>query len=184
MSKSRSIFDIKSGGNAGSARKYENKGKKRDLCFVLGLTSLWNIWGHITTVPACSSGTFTNVLPHRNAMPQTQDTTPHPVTVYRHGANLSLCYPSMWNVTLEYTATHFNVLGETRPGNPSPTFHTHTSERSTWCCHGGQQSEALMETIIYMAKLYISLPCWSKQTAMRHMPFILVYFFFENLLYL
>ena len=65
------------------------------------------------------------VLPHRNAMPQTQDTTPHPVTVYRHGANLSLCYPSMWNVTLEYTATHFNVLGETRPGNPSPTFHTH-----------------------------------------------------------
>ena len=91
----------------------------------LGLTSLWNIWGHITTVPACSSGTLTNVLPHRNAMPQTQDTTPHPVTVYRHGANLSLCYPSMWNVTLEYTATHFNVLGETRPGNPSPTFHTH-----------------------------------------------------------
>ena len=76
-------------------------------------------------MPACSSGTLTNVLPHRNAMPQTQDTTPHPVTVYRHGANLSLCYPSMWNVTLEYTATHFNVLGETRPGNPSQTFHTH-----------------------------------------------------------
>ena len=95
------------------------------LFVCLGLTSLWNIWGHITTVPACSSGTLTNVLPHRNAMPQTQDTTPHPVTVYRHGANLSLCYPSMWNVTLEYTATHFNVLGETRPGNPSPTFHTH-----------------------------------------------------------
>ena len=91
----------------------------------LGLTSLWNIWGHITTVPACRSVTLTNVLPHRNAMPQTQDTTPHPVTVYRHGANLSLCYPSMWNITLEYTATHFNVLGETRPGNPSPTFHTH-----------------------------------------------------------
>ena len=95
------------------------------LFVCLGLTSLWNIWGHITTVPACSSGTLTNVLPHRNAMPQTQDTTPHPVTVYRHGANLSLCYPSMWNVTLEYTATHFNVLGETRPGNHSPTFHTH-----------------------------------------------------------
>ena len=98
----------------------------RKLPFVcLGLTSLWNIWGHITTVPACSNGTLTNVLPHRNAMPQTQDTTPHPVTVYRQGANLSLCYPLMWYVTLEYTATHFNVLGETRPGNPSPTFHTH-----------------------------------------------------------
>ena len=61
--------------------------------------------GHIMTVPACSSGTLTNVLPHRNAMPQTQDTTPHPVTVYRHRANLSLSYPLMWNVTLEYTAT-------------------------------------------------------------------------------
>ena len=76
-------------------------------------------------VPPCSSDTLTNVLPHRNAMPQTQDTTPHPVTVYRHRADLSLCYPLMWNVTLEYTATHFNVLGETRPGNPCPTFHTH-----------------------------------------------------------
>ena len=75
-------------------------------------------------VPACRSGTLTNVLPHRNAMPQTPDMTPHPVTVYRHGADLSLCYPLMWNVTLEYTATHFNVLGETRPGNPSTTFHT------------------------------------------------------------
>ena len=88
-------------------------------------TLVASLVGLITTVPACSSGTLTNVLPHRNAMPQTQDTTPHPVIVYRHGANLSLCYPLMWNVTLEYTATHFNVLGETRPGNPSPTFHTH-----------------------------------------------------------
>ena len=34
--------------------------------------------GHITIVPACSSSTLTNVLPHRNAMPQTQDMTPHP----------------------------------------------------------------------------------------------------------
>ena len=62
-------------------------------------------------VPACSSGTLTNVLLHRNSMPQTQDTTPHPVTAYRHRADLSLCYPLMWNVTLDYTATHFNVLG-------------------------------------------------------------------------
>ena len=61
---------------------------------------------------------------YRNAMPQTQDMTPHPVTVYRPG-NLSLRYPLMWNVRLEYTATHFNVLGETRSGNPFPTFHTH-----------------------------------------------------------
>ena len=67
----------------------------------------------MATVPACSSGTLINVLPHKNAMSQTQDMTPHPVTVYRHGADLLLCYPLMWNVTLEYTATHFNVLGKT-----------------------------------------------------------------------
>ena len=36
-----------------------------------GLMSLLNIWGHIATVATCSSGTLTNVLPHRNAMPQT-----------------------------------------------------------------------------------------------------------------
>ena len=92
--------------------------------FVFGLTSLLNICGHITTVPASSSGTLTNELPDRNAMPQTQDMTTQLVTVYRHGADLSLCYPLVWNVTLEYTATHFNVLGETRPGNPSPTYHS------------------------------------------------------------
>ena len=41
--------------------------------------SILNSWGHIATVP-----NFTNVLPHRNAMPQTQDMTPHLITVYRH----------------------------------------------------------------------------------------------------
>ena len=46
--------------------------------------------------------------------------TLHPVTVYRHGADLLLCYPLMWNITLEYTATHFNVFGQTRPRNPFP----------------------------------------------------------------
>ena len=114
------------------------------ICFLfvcLGLTSLWNTWGHITTVPACSSGTLTKVLPHRNAMPQTQGMTPHPVTVYRHGADLS-CYPLMWNVTLEYTTTNLNVLSKTGPGNHSLTFHTHTSECSSpWCWYGGSQSE-------------------------------------------
>ena len=34
----------------------------------------------------------------------------------------------MWNVTLEYTATHFNVLGKTCPGNPFPDLpHTPTN---------------------------------------------------------
>ena len=97
----------------------------------------------IATVPACSSGTLTNMMPHRNAMPQTQDTTLHPVTVYSHGAYLSLCYPVMWNVTLEYTAIHFNVMGQTRPGNPSPDLpHTPANAQlydsdmvvSSWHC--------------------------------------------------
>ena len=76
-------------------------------------------------MPACSCCTLTNVLPHRKVMPQTQGMTPHPVTVYRHGTDLLLCYPLMWKVTLEYTITHFTVLGKTQSGNPSPTFHTH-----------------------------------------------------------
>ena len=75
-------------------------------------------------VPTCSSGMLTNVLPHRNTMPQTRDMTPHPVTEYRHGADL-LCYPLMWKVTLKYTNTQCNVLGQTVLENPSPTFHTH-----------------------------------------------------------
>ena len=90
-----------------------------------GLTSLLNIWGHIATVSTRSSGTLTNGLPHRNAMPQTRDMTSNPFTVFRHGANLSLCYLLMWDVTLEYTTTHFNVLDQTWSGNPSLTFHTH-----------------------------------------------------------
>ena len=68
-----------------------------------------NIWGLITTVPACSSGTLTKVLPHRNVMLQRQDTTTHPVTVYRHGADLSLyySYSLKWIATLDYRAIHF-----------------------------------------------------------------------------
>ena len=50
---------------------------------------------------------------------------------YRHGADLSLCYQLMWNVTLEYKTTHFNVLGQTRSGNPSPTLHTYTHNSTT-----------------------------------------------------
>ena len=60
------------------------------------------------------------MLPHWNVMPQAQDMTSHPVTVYRHRADLSLCYPLMWSATLEATTTHFNVLGLTRPRNHIP----------------------------------------------------------------
>ena len=61
-------------------------------------------------------------------MPQTQDMTPHPVTVNRHRDDLSLCYPMMWNTTLQYTATHFNVgegggglIGKSFPDIPQTT---------------------------------------------------------------
>ena len=114
------------------------------LFVCLSWTSLLNIWGHITTVPACSSGTFSNVQPHRNAMQQTQGMTPHPVTVYWHRADLSLCYLLMWNVTLNtqlpilmyWVRLDLEIL-------PRPS--THTSKCSTlWCCccYGGNQSEA------------------------------------------
>ena len=42
--------------------------------------------------PACSSGTLTNVLPQRNAMPQTQDMTSKPVTVYTQGRPVVVLY--------------------------------------------------------------------------------------------
>ena len=82
-------------------------------------------------------------------MSQAQDTTPHPVTVYRHWADLSLCYPLVWNVTLEYIATHFNVLGETRPGNPSPTFHTQQQKLNlmlSWWSTVGSSVESTVPT--------------------------------------
>ena len=84
---------------------------------VFGLTSLLNIWVHIATVPAWRSGTLTNVLPHRNATLQTQDMAPNSITKYRPGADLSLCYPLMWKVTLEYTNINFVCLGLTSPLN-------------------------------------------------------------------
>ena len=61
-----------------------------DMFVCFGFKSLLNICGHTTMGPACRSGTLTNVLPHRNAMPQTQDMTPHPITLYRHGAYVAV----------------------------------------------------------------------------------------------
>ena len=50
------------------------------LLVLLDFMSLLNVWGPIATVLTCSSDTLTKVLLHRNAMQQTQDMTPHPVT--------------------------------------------------------------------------------------------------------
>ena len=102
-------------------------------------------------VPAFSSGTLTIVLPHWNAMLQTRDVTPHLVTVYRHRADLSLCYPLMWNVTLEATTTCFNVLGLTETRYPFPHFHTLDKSRlnsSDWL----KIKTLLKLTILYLQK--------------------------------
>ena len=75
-------------------------------------------------MPACSGSALANVLPHRNAIPQTQGMIPHPITVYRHGADLSLCYPVNWNVILEYTAAHLSLIKPHREIIPRPSTHT------------------------------------------------------------
>ena len=84
----------------------------------------FNVWGHIATMPACSSGTLTNVLPLRNAMPQTQNMTPHPVTDKGPACRCAIHWWGMshWNTQLPIL---FNVLGQTRPEYHSPTFHLH-----------------------------------------------------------
>ena len=82
-----------------------------------GLKWNLNIWSHIMTVPACSSGTLTIVLQHWNVMLQTQGMPPHLVKFYRH-------FLLMWNFKLKATTTNFYVLGLTKLRNPSLTFHT------------------------------------------------------------
>ena len=84
------------------------------------------IWSHIVTVPACTSGNLTMVLPHWNAMTQKQDMTHHSVIVYWHKADLYLCNQFVWNVKQESTTTHLNFidLDLTWPRNPSrPSTH-------------------------------------------------------------
>ena len=118
---------------------HKESGQISQIVCLLGFSVVLNIWGHIATVPTCSSDTLTIVLPHRNAMQQTQDMTPHPVTVYGHRADLSLCYPLMWNIILENKIPI--LLSWVRPDRKNlPWPSTHTSERSTlWCCYRGGQ---------------------------------------------
>ena len=54
-----------------SIRHLENNSISYPLLLVVCLFGFDIAFKHIMTVPACSSGTLTNVLPHRNAMPQT-----------------------------------------------------------------------------------------------------------------
>ena len=103
--------------------------------FVLGLT-FSNIWGHIMTVPARSSDTLTNVLPHRHITWQ-----PTPSQYKDTGStcrcSIHWCGTSHWN-------THLPILMSwVRPDRkilPWPS--THTSKCSTWYCYGSNHSEA------------------------------------------
>ena len=108
-------------------------------------------------------------------MPCRRHRTRHPTTVYRHGADLSLCYPSMLNVTLEYTTTHFNVLGETRPGNPSPTFHTHQRTLNvmlSWWSTVGSSVESTVPTGSWTRDLWCASPV---RYPLAHSDFLLDY---------
>ena len=70
------------GRNTHSIIKHNNS-----LCLIVclfGFKVAFKLLGSYHNGACCSSDTLTNVLQHRNAMPQTQDMTPHPVTVYRH----------------------------------------------------------------------------------------------------
>ena len=65
-------------------------------------------------------GTLAYLLPHRNNIRQTQEMTPHPVTVYKHSADLL-----MWNTQLPI------VMSWVRPDQeilPCLRPSTHTSE--------------------------------------------------------
>ena len=79
-------------------------------------------------VPACSSGTLTNVLPHMNAMPDTGHDTPSHHSIQTQGRPVAvLCGTSHWNtqlpILMKSTATHLNEI--------FPRLSTHTSECPT-----------------------------------------------------
>ena len=75
-------------------------------------------------VPACSSDTLTNVLPHRNAIAtDTGHDIPPRHSVQTQGRPVIVLSIDVKRHTGIHN-THFNVLGKTRPGNPYPTFHT------------------------------------------------------------
>ena len=104
---------------------YSKYGKLQFVCCLV-LTSLLNNRGHIAMVPACSSGTLTNVLPHRNAMPQTQDMTCHPSQYTDTGPTcrcaIHQCGMSHWNIQLPILMSWVRQ---------SSRHSTHSSERST-----------------------------------------------------
>ena len=111
-------------------------------CFCLGLTSLWNIWSHITMLvavvlwpmcchtemPCCRHRTWHLALSQYTDMGLTCRCAIH------------WCGTPHWNTQLP---TSMSTVRPDREILPRPS--THTSEPSTWCCHGGLQSEAQLK---------------------------------------
>ena len=82
-------------------------------------------------VPTCSSGTLTNVLPHRTAMSPTQDMTSHPVLAYIQTQGRPVVVLSI-DLERHTGIHHYTLVSLVRPVQeilPRPP--THTSERST-----------------------------------------------------
>ena len=79
--------------------------------------------------------------------------THHPVKIYRHRTELTLCYILMWKVRLEFTIAHFHVLGLTRQIHPSLIKLPHQKQTQLYCCHGSIQWEA--------RKLIVQVESWN-----------------------
>ena len=84
---------------------------------------------HIAIVPACSSGTLTNVLPHINAMMQTQDMTQYTDIGPTCHCAIHCCGTSHWNTKLPISMSWVRPDQEILPQSS-----THTSEHSTLSC--------------------------------------------------
>ena len=91
-------------------------------------------------------------------MPCCGHRTWHPTTVYRHGADLSMCYPIMWNVTLEYKL--LILMSWVRLKREIlPRTSTQTSERSTlWYWYCGSSVESTIPTRSWTQDLWCANP--------------------------
>ena len=100
-----------------------------------GLDIAVHFLGPNATVPACSSVSLTIMLPHWNAMLQTQHRTPILVTIYRHLANLSLQCSLIWNITPEATTIVF--MSSVRPDQETlPSSSTQKANVLLQCYYG------------------------------------------------
>ena len=111
-------------------------------------------------LPACSSGALTNVLPNRNAMPQTQDMPSIPSQYTNMGPTccvINRCGTSHWNTQLPILMSWVRPNQEilSRPS-------TRTSERSAlWCCYGGSRK---------LGFVYVLVIQWGREASPQILP--------------